>query len=166
MTVLRMVLALVFCAGLAWAHGESHGTGHGAGAPPVRTFPAEQLEWGMAGDPAAVTRTVTVRMLDTMRFVPEAMEVRLGETVRFVVKNDGEMLHEFVLGTRAENEKHAELMIKYPGMEHDEAYMAHVAPGGVGEVVWHFNRAGVFEYACLIAGHYQAGMFGTLKVVE
>lgn len=166
MTALRIAIAVVFFAGLAWAHGESHGPGYGAGVPPARTLAAEQLEWGIAGDPAVVTRTVTVSMLDTMRFVPEAMEVRLGETVRFVVNNEGEMLHEFVLGTRSENEKHAELMLKHPGMEHDEAYMAHVAPGGVGEVVWHFNRAGVFEYACLIAGHYQAGMFGVLEVVE
>jgi uncharacterized cupredoxin-like copper-binding protein len=49
-------------------------------------------------------------------------------------------------------------------MQHDEAYLAHVAPGQTGEIVWHFNRAGKFEFACLVAGHYDAGMRGTLVV--
>ena len=48
-------------------------------------------------------------------------------------------------------------MVKFPNMEHDEPYMAHVAPGKTGEIVWTFNRAGDFDFACLIAGHYQAG---------
>lgn len=145
----------MFWSAAAWAHG------------PVGHRPVErvQQEWGIAGDPSEAARTITVRMLDTMRFVPDRIVVSLGETVRFVVRNDGEMMHEFVIGTRAENEKHAELMLKFPGMEHDEAHMAHVAPGEQGEVVWHFNRPGEFEFACLIAGHYQAGMFGTLRVL-
>jgi uncharacterized cupredoxin-like copper-binding protein len=74
------------------------------------------------------------------------------------------VMHEFVIGTKAENAKHAELMVKFPNMEHDEPWMAHVPPGKTGEIVWHFNRAGEFEFACLIAGHYQAGMVGTIKV--
>jgi len=84
--------------------------------------------------------------------------------VRFRVKNHGKAMHEFVIGTKAENAKHAELMIKFPNMEHDEPYMAHVAPGKTGEIVWTFNRAGTFEFACLIAGHYAAGMVGTIHV--
>ena len=44
--------------------------------------------------------------------------------------------------------------------------MAHVPPGKTGEIVWTFNRAGEFEFACLIAGHYQGGMVGTIKVVS
>jgi len=138
--------------------------GHGTGHAPAAAREAEQQEWGIAGDPAAVTRSVTVRMLDSMRFVPDALQVRLGETVRFVVVNDGELLHEFVLGTKAANAVHAEQMLIFPNMEHDEAHMAHVAPGETGEVVWHFNRPGVFEFACLLAGHYQAGMTGVLTV--
>jgi len=99
-----------------------------------------------------------------MRFTPERIRVRLGETVRLRVHNDGQVLHEFVLGTRPENEAHAALMVKFPGMEHDEPYMAHVRPGQRGEIVWTFNRAGEYEFACLIAGHYQAGMFGRVTV--
>jgi uncharacterized cupredoxin-like copper-binding protein len=70
-----------------------------------------------------------------------------------------------VIGTRAENGRHAELMKRFPNMAHDEPYMAHVEPGGQGEVVWSFNRAGEFEFACLIAGHYDAGMFGRIRVM-
>jgi uncharacterized cupredoxin-like copper-binding protein len=68
------------------------------------------------------------------------------------------------VATKTENDKHAELMVKFPTMEHDEPYMAHVGPGKTGEIVWTFNRPGDFDFACLIAGHYQAGMVGKIKV--
>ncbi len=55
-------------------------------------------------------------------------------------------------------------MLKFPNMEHDEPYMAHVPPGKTGQIVWTFNRAGDFDFACLIAGHYQAGMVGKIIV--
>ena len=80
------------------------------------------------------------------------------------MKNSGKMLHEFVLGTKQELLAHAALMLKFPTMEHDEPYMAHVPVGKSGQIIWTFNRAGDFEFACLIAGHYQAGMKGTVKV--
>ena len=124
----------------------------------------EQKPWGIAGDAKAARRTVEFTMTDNMRFLPDRLEVRQGETVRIVVKNAGKLLHEFVLGTKAELDKHAALMLKFPNMEHDEPYMTHVAPGKTGEIVWTFNRAGDFDFACLIAGHYQAGMVGKVKV--
>jgi uncharacterized cupredoxin-like copper-binding protein len=128
---------------------------------PVRK---EQQAWGIAGDAKDAKRRIAFGMADTMRFTPERIDVRQGETIRFVVRNNGKVMHEFVIGTKAENAKHAELMVKFPNMEHDEPWMAHVPPGKTGEIVWHFNRAGEFEFACLIAGHYQAGMVGTIKV--
>jgi uncharacterized cupredoxin-like copper-binding protein len=103
-------------------------------------------------------------MSDTVRFAPARIAVERGETVRFVARNHGKLMHEFVIGTQAENGRHAALMQKFPGMEHDEPYMAHVPPGETGQIVWTFNRAGQFEFACLIAGHYQAGMVGTITV--
>jgi uncharacterized cupredoxin-like copper-binding protein len=125
----------------------------------------EQKDWGTAGNARAATRTIAIRMQDTMRFTPERLEVKLGETVRLVIRNHGNMLHELVIGTGKELEDHAALMLKFPGMEHDEPYMAHVSPGKTGQIVWHFNRTGTFEFACLIAGHYQAGMKGAIHVV-
>ena len=56
------------------------------------------------------------------------------------------------------------MMLKFPNMAHDEPYMAHVRPGKTGKIVWTFNRAGEFGFACLIAGHYQAGMVGRVMV--
>ncbi len=124
----------------------------------------EQKPWGIAGDARAVTRTIQLTMTDNMRFTPERIEVRQGDTVKFVVKNHGNMLHEFVIGTKKELDDHAAMMLKFPNMEHDEPYMTHVKRAGTGEVVWHFNRAGEFDFACLIAGHYQAGMVGRIVV--
>jgi uncharacterized cupredoxin-like copper-binding protein len=124
----------------------------------------EQKDWGIAGDAKRAKRSIAVGMADNMRFTPARIDVRQGETVKFVVRNTGKVMHEFVIGTKAENAKHAELMVKFPNMEHDEPYMAHVPPGKTGEIVWTFNRAGEFEFACLIAGHYQGGMVGTILV--
>ena len=121
-------------------------------------------DWGIAGEAKDAQRGIAVGMADNMKFTPERIEVRQGETLKFVVRNTGKVMHEFVIGTKAENAKHAEMMVKFPTMEHDEPYMAHVAPGKTGEIVWTFNRAGEFEFACLIAGHYQAGMVGTITV--
>lgn len=145
-------------AGRALAHGEPH-AGHAKG--PVKK---EQTDWGIAGEARAVKRTLDVAMGDDMRFTPAHIAVALGETLRFRVRNSGKVMHEFVIGTPAENAKHAELMVKFPDMEHDEPWMAHVAPGKTGEIVWTFNRPGRFEFACLIAGHYAAGMKGSIAV--
>ena len=104
-------------------------------------------------------------MTDQMRFTPDRLQVRQGEIIRFVYHNDGKILHEFVIGTRETLDEHAEAMLRFPGMEHDEPYMAHVAPGQSGEMIWTFNRAGEFDFACLIAGHYQTGKVGTIQVL-
>lgn len=158
-TLSILMFALAVSNGVARAHGEaSHASA--AATPAVK----EQTPWGIAGDAAAVARTVTIRMTDTMRFTPDAIEVKQGETVRFVLLNKGRLLHEMVIGTRAALAEHAETMKKFPGMEHAEAFMAHVAPGKQGEIVWRFNRAGEFDFACLIPGHYEAGMRGSIVV--
>ena len=152
------LLSLAALSGTAWAHGNEK---HGKTAAPLKK---EQKAWGIAGDAKKVSRTVTLKMTDNMRFTPDRVEVKLGETLRFVVHNDGKMLHELVIGTKKELDEHAALMLKFPNMEHDEPYMTHVDPGKKGEIVWTFNRAGEFDFACLIAGHYQAGMVGKILV--
>lgn len=153
---LVMALGLMTAAGAALPHGETH--------KPKAAIKKEQKPWGIAGDAKAVNRTVEVRMSDRMRFTPERIEVRLGETLRLIHINDGKVLHEFVLGTRQELNEHAALMKKFPNMEHDEPYMAHVKPGQKGEIIWTFNRAGTFDFACLIPGHFDAGMVGQIIV--
>lgn len=124
----------------------------------------EQTEWGIGGDAKNVKRTIKLSMSDTMRFTPDKIEVKEGETVRITLKNNGAVLHEMVIGNKKELEEHAALMVKFPNMEHDEPYMAHVPPGKTGEIIWTFNRTGEFDFACLIPGHYQSGMAGKIKV--
>lgn len=125
----------------------------------------EQKAWGIAGDAKAALRTIEITMSDNMRFTPDRIDVRQGETVKLAVRNSGQVLHELVIGTRKELDEHAALMARFPGMEHDEPYMAHVGAGKTGELVWTFNRPGEFDFACLIAGHYQAGMVGKINVL-
>ena len=156
--IVATAAGLLASAGRVLAHGDEE---HPAKSGPVKK---EQKAWGIAGDATQAKRSIDVGMSDTMRFTPDRITVKLGETVRFVARNNGKVMHEFVIGNKAENEKHAALMMKFPNMEHDEPYMAHVPPGKTGQIVWTFNRAGQFEFACLIAGHYQAGMVGTITV--
>jgi uncharacterized cupredoxin-like copper-binding protein len=157
--LLTPLLAASLLAGspIAHAHGDKK---HALAAEDV----FEQTVWGIAGKRAEARRTITIDMTDAMRFTPDALTVQEGETVRFVVRNRGRMLHEMVIGTPDELAQHAAMMARFPNMEHDEPYMVHVDPGKTGEIVWTFNRAGSFEFACLIAGHYQAGMRGTITV--
>lgn len=139
------------------AHGPMHG-----GAP--RELVREQKPWGIAAAPSEARRTIDIRMGDDMRFKPSHLNVREGETVRLRIANRGKALHELVIGTPDELAAHAELMKRHPGMEHDEPYMAHVNAGQRGEITWTFNRPGDFEFACLIPGHFEAGMRGTIRV--
>ena len=131
--------------------------------PPAK---AQQEDWGIAGDARAVRRTIEITMSDAMRFSPSSIQVREGETVRFVVVNRGKVLHEMVIGTRKVLDAHAALMRRFPTMEHDEPHSVHVQPGRRQSMVWTFNRPGEFAFACLIPGHYEAGMVGTIKVMS
>jgi uncharacterized cupredoxin-like copper-binding protein len=156
--------AAVLACGLLTNPAAAHGDADHAKKPQQTAVRKEQKPWGIAGDAKAVVRTIELTMSDTMRFTPNRLDIRQGETIRIVLKNAGSLLHEYVLGTKAELDEHAALMVKFPTMEHEEPYMAHVAPGKTGEIVWTFNRAGEFDFACLIAGHYQAGMVGKVFV--
>jgi uncharacterized cupredoxin-like copper-binding protein len=157
--VLLLSLGLLLGSAAALAAGEHHG-GHHAAAPSQ-----QQKAWGIAGEPEQVSRTIEISMNDQMRFSPDQLEVKQGETIRFVHRNEGQVMHEFVLGTQAELQAHAAMMATSPGMQHDSADMAHVAPGQQQELIWTFNRVGEFDFACLIPGHYQAGMVGKVRVV-
>jgi uncharacterized cupredoxin-like copper-binding protein len=124
----------------------------------------EENAFGREGDPKKVSRTVNVEMSDQMRFTPDALAVKQGETIRFRVKNSGQVMHEMVLGTMEDLKEHAEMMRKNPGMEHGDPYMAHVAPGKTETMVWQFTKPGEFHYGCLVPGHSEAGMVGRLRV--
>ncbi len=156
----KPLMALLSCAlvlGVAQAHQKQHAT-------PTLAQSVE-TEFGRSGNPAQVTQTLHVSMRDSLRFEPDGLTVRQGETVRLVVHNAGQQLHELVLGTADALKQHAALMKKFPGMEHDEPYMAHVSPGKKGEIVWQFTQPGRYQFACLLPGHYEGGMVGAITVL-
>jgi uncharacterized cupredoxin-like copper-binding protein len=122
---------------------------------------------GQPGDPKKPARVIKVKMFEgsgKMGYEPARIEVRRGEQVRFVLQNDGEEDHEFVLATVTENRKHAEVMKKNPDMEHDDPNAKRLQPHGSSEIVWKFTKRGEFEFACLIPGHYEKGMVGRIIV--
>jgi uncharacterized cupredoxin-like copper-binding protein len=122
---------------------------------------------GVPGNPKKPARVIEVVMKEgdgKMEYVPSRVEVKRGEQIRFVLKNAGELAHEFTLATTAENLKHAEEMKKNPEMEHDDPNSKTLQPKGSHEILWRFTKRGTFEYGCLIPGHREAGMTGTVVV--
>lgn len=146
----------------AYAGGDhKHDVSHGAS---METHDPHASAIGKPGDPAKISRTVAVDMTDNMRFTPEKIMVKKGETIKFVVKNSGRIKHEMVLGSVKELQAHAAMMKKMPGMEHADENMVAVDPGKTGEIIWQFTNAGKFDFACLQPGHFEAGMKGKLAV--
>ncbi len=119
--------------------------------------------YGEPGKEVEVNRVIEVKA-NNMRYTPDTIKVRRGETIKFVVKGTDNMPHEFVLGDAKTLKEHAELMRRHPDMEHEDPNMAKIAPGGTGTLIWKFSRAGTVEFACLIPGHYEAGMKGRIRV--
>ena len=156
---IALVAMTLMTSGFVLAHEDSP---HKANAKkPIST---EEKAFGREGDSKKASRTVKIDMADTMRYSPSEISVKAGETVRFEAKNSGKIMHEIVFGTMNELKEHAALMKKYPGMEHEEPYQAHVAPGKTERIVWQFTKPGEFYYGCLIPGHFEAGMIGKVIV--
>jgi len=127
----------------------------------------EETAYGKPGDPKKPARIVQVVMREQdgkMIFIPDRIRIRKGEQVRFQLRNNGELDHEFVVGTLEENLKHMKEMEKNPDMEHDDPNAKRLKPKSKGEIVWQFTKAGTFDFSCLIPGHREAGMFGTIVV--
>jgi uncharacterized cupredoxin-like copper-binding protein len=150
-----MLLPMLFVGGAALAGpgeaGHSH-TSYSAGEP---------------GDPKKPFRVVEVKMHEgdgKMGYTPENLTVKRGEQIKFVITNGGELKHEFILASEKDNLKHAELMKKYPEMEHDDPNAKNLEPKAKNEILWRFSKRGTFEYSCLIPGHREAGMTGKVTV--
>jgi len=158
----------------AYAAG-THGGGHGHG-----------FAFGEPGKPAEVTRTIDVTMKENF-FEPETIEVKPGETIRFRIANQGELVHEFNIGTaamHAEHQKEMATMMEHGAlkddridhammkmdmgggrtMEHDDPNAVLLEPGKSGEVIWKFGKAMALDFACTVPGHYEAGMVGRMHV--
>ena len=122
---------------------------------------------GEPGDPKKPSRTIEIAMREEYGlqiFEPKRIEVKRGEQIRFVLRNEGENDHEFMLATTKENLAHAEVMRKHPNMEHDDPNGITLKPGKSGALIWRFTKRGTFEYACLFPGHREDGMHGAVVV--
>jgi uncharacterized cupredoxin-like copper-binding protein len=151
--------ALALSGGLAFAGSDMAGHDHGRHA-----FAA-----GEPGDPRQpIARTVEIEMREnadaTMAFSPGRIEVAEGKQLRFVLVNRGTADHELMLDTPRNNARHGAAMTGDPMMRHDDANGRRLAPGASTEVLWRFSKPGIFEYACLIPGHYESGMHGVVVV--
>lgn len=151
------VVASSGCASNDGHQGHEAKAGHHAGAHGGDAI-------GKAGNPKKISRTVEIVASDNMRYTPDQINVKVGETIRFVVKNTGQIKHEMVLGTQKELLEHAALMQKFPEMEHADANMISLLPGKTGEIVWQFTNNGTVDFACLQPGHMEAGMVGKVAV--
>ncbi|KOX98933.1 copper-resistant cuproprotein CopI [Pseudomonas nunensis] len=155
---------------------------------PVWASPAQTYDFGQPAPAAKASRSVEVVMGD-MSFDPKAIDIKAGETIRFVLVNKGQLLHEFNLGDAAMHAAHQQEMLKMQqsgmltptamkemdhgsmagmdhGMKHDDPNSVLVPPGKTAELTWTFSKATQLEFACNIPGHYQAGMVGKLTVSQ
>lgn len=119
---------------------------------------------GAPSNAKKVNKVIQVRMLDSMRFEPSEIQVKSGQTVKFVVTNAGAIRHEFGIGTKEEQAAHAEMMLADPDMKHEDGSVITVEPGETKELVWRFGKPGVYEAACQVPGHYPAGMVARITV--
>lgn len=164
MTMTVLLAAVLAPSAHAHEDHDKHGVNAATKAAADAPANAGQTPFGIAGNPKSVTRVIKMTMGDDMRFTPDVLHLKQGETVKLSVSNGGKILHEIVLGSKDSLEGHAEMMRKHPGMAHSAPYMLHVTSGATGEIVWRFNRAGQFDFACLLPGHFEAGMRGKIIV--
>ncbi|WP_299733579.1 cupredoxin family protein [uncultured Endozoicomonas sp.] len=130
-------------------HKMEHNTGQGAGKP---------------GTQQDVDRTISVTMHDNMRYSLDGLRVKAGETIRFMITNKGKIPHEFTIGDRKSLLQHRDMMRKMPDMHHEKDNAITLNPGKFGELIWTFGHASDIQVACLIPGHYEAGMKFAVQV--
>lgn len=117
---------------------------------------------GQPGDSAQVSRSIEIKMIEN-RFLPDAITIKQGETIRFLVKNDGKKQHEFAIDTIENLKEHAKMMRAHPSMAHNDPNRIKVAPGEQKELIWQFTETGIVDFACPFPGHFK-GMRGKIYV--
>jgi len=118
---------------------------------------------GRLGEMAKVNKAVEVVVSDTTHFTPGLINVKVGDTVLFVVKNTGKFSHEMIIGSIDELRAHAALMQKLPTVEHSQPNMITLNPGQQRNVIWQFTEPGKIDFACLIDWHLKFGTLGEIQ---
>lgn len=165
---MRALIAAAFVLGLLPATALAHGSHNHAEVP--------KADIGMPGEVTEATRTVAVIATDN-DFTPKSITVKAGETIRFVVRNDGRFVHELTIGTQAMQRAHQEEMLGFMASgaidvdridraklgKHDHGNNILLEPGAQGDIVWRFGTAADIEFGCNVPGHYEAGMKGEFR---
>ena len=142
---------------------------------------------GEKGNIAEATRTITVKMYDNY-FEPAQINIKKDETIKFIVLNVGELVHEFNIATkemhikhqpemmmmvengilltdRVDKEKMKQMAKKNPSMAHSHSNSLLLSPGEKGELVWKFSNKSKLEAACNVPGHYEVGMIAKINEI-
>jgi uncharacterized cupredoxin-like copper-binding protein len=121
---------------------------------------------GQPGDEQQVDRTIKVSASDNLRFNPDSLTVKQGETIRFTVTNSGQTAHAFVIATPQRQKEYQQMMERMPTMPQEGDNAITVEPGKTRDLIWQFSHPGTVQFACHEPGHYVAGMVGTIKVLK
>lgn len=148
-------------------HEGGHGNNEAGGHVDGHGHATADFAFGRAAPPANADRTIDIIARDDMSFDPETVNVQPGETVRFRVRNVGDLQHSFTLGTREYHRRHDRQMQRMPADEiahhmQDSSNGMVIQPGKTGTLTWRFERGGSIRFACHIPGHYPAGMWGEI----
>ena len=140
---------------------------------------------GEKGNPNKVDKVIEIKMYDNY-FVPSEINIKKNQTIKFIVHNHGEFVHEFNIATKEMHLKHQPEMIKMVeyeilltdkidkikmkeiskkdhSMSHSHANSVLLEPNKKGELIWKFNTDSILEAACNIPGHYESGMIAKLN---
>lgn len=162
-SVLGLVVAA--CSGSSDDDAGGGASGTSTGMPSMDSGQTEHSTFGRPGDPSDADLTVEITQLDSFRFEPSDVEVKMGDTVTFAVTNQGQAPHEFVLGDDMVQQGHeSEMQEMGSELMPDEPNAITVQPGETGSLTWTFTEAGTLQFGCHIVGHFTAGMVGTIDV--
>ena len=154
---------------------------------PSFAFAGPMKKIGEKGKPSEVTRTITIKMYDNY-YEPAEINVKKDETIKFIVLNFGELVHEFNIATKEMHKKHQpEMMMmvqneillpnkidkkkmkqmskKSPSMAHSHSNSVLLSPGEKGELIWKFSNKAEIEAACNVPGHYEIGMIAKISKI-
>ena len=149
-------------------------------------FAASMNMIGEKGDPNSVDRTINIKMYDNY-YEPSLIKIKKGETIKFIVENLGDIVHEYNIGTKEMHIKHQPEMqrlveheillvdkidkVKMKEMAKNDHSLAHahansvmLEPKKTGEIIWKFSKDVNLEIACNVPGHYEVGMRGQIII--
>ena len=143
-------------------------------------FAASMKMIGEKGKSSEVNRTIEIKMYDNY-YEPREIKIKKGETIKFIVHNYGELVHEFNIATKEMHIKHQPEMMKMVeheillpnkidknkmkeiskkdhAMGHSHSNSVLLEPNEKAEFYWKFNTNVELEAACNVPGHYEDGM--------